>query len=252
MSRSGLDLVVNLVRKDIRVRYMGSALGFLWSLGSPLLTTITYLIVFKFIFHNPDPKFVLYLVTGVVHWTLFSQLVLQGCDWLYGNANLIKKIKFDRLLLPIAGASTVLVFWTTSLIVYGIAYVPLGGSMSWSMFFYPVVFLGYLSFGLGISLMLSVMYIKFRDIKHLVEVVMPIMFWLTPIVWQSSALTSDVSSWLKLNPLVLYFNAFNDILYHGDIPNLQSLLIATSLGVTVLLIGYVVFRNQSQSIVEEL
>lgn len=203
MSKAGLDLVVNLVKKDVRVRYMGSALGFLWSLGSPLLTTLTYLVVFKFIFHNPDQKFVLYLVTGIVHWTLFSQLVLQGCDWLYGNSNLIKKIKFDRLLLPIAGTGTVLIFWTISLAVYAIVYAPLGGSISWAMLYYPIVFLGYLSFALGISLILSVMYIKFRDIKYLVEVTMPIMFWLTPIVWQPNNLTSDIAEWLKLNPLTL-------------------------------------------------
>ncbi|TFF33866.1 ABC transporter permease [Pseudomonas sp. RIT623] len=252
MSRANFDLVANLVKKDIRVRYMGSALGFLWSLGSPLLTTLTFLVVFKFIFSNPDPKYVLHLVTGILHWTLFSQLVLQSCDWLYGNGNLIKKINFDRVLLPVAGAGTVLIFWLTSLAVYMAAFLPLGGSLSWSMLYYPIVFIGFLSFALGISLIFSVLYVKLRDIKHLVEVLMPILFWLTPIVWQPEALTSEVRSWIELNPLNVFFDAFNSILYAGISPSVQALAGCLLLGLTVLVFGFVIFRKESKTIVEEL
>lgn len=252
MSRANFDLVVNLVKKDIRVRYMGSALGFMWSLGSPLLTTLTFLVVFKFIFLNPDPKYVLHLVTGILHWTLFSQLVLQGCDWLYGNGNLIKKINFDRILLPVAGAGTALIFWLTSLAVYALAFLPLGGSLSWSMLYYPIIFVGFLSFSLGISLMLSVFYVNLRDIKHLVEVVMPILFWLTPIVWQPSALTPEVRSWIELNPLNVFFEAFNNIFYAGVSPGAKTMVWCLSLGIAVLALGIIVFRKESKNIVEEL
>lgn len=252
MGRAELDLVTNLVKKDVRVRYMGSALGFLWSLGNPALMTLTYLVVFKFIFHNPDPKFILYLVTGIIHWTLFTQLTLQSCDWLYGNSNLIKKIKFPLIILPAAGAGTVLLFWITSLTVYVVAYTPLGGTASLAMIYYPLVLLSYLAFILGIGLMLSVLYIKFRDIKHLVEIAMPVMFWLTPIVWQPSNLTNNMEKWLNFNPLSLYFKNFTNIFYHGVVPDPYTLALSSLLGIGVLTAGYLVFIKQSQYVVEEL
>lgn len=100
----------NLIRKELQVRYMGSSLGILWSLGSPLVTTLTYFVVFTMIFPSQDPKFPLYLVTGILHWTLVVQIVPQSCDWLINNSGLIRKVWFPRILIPISGLGTVIFF----------------------------------------------------------------------------------------------------------------------------------------------
>lgn len=237
------DLVMNLVAKEIKIRYMGATLGFVWSLGNPLIVTLTYYIVFTYILPSSQDRFALHLVTGVVHWMLLSQTLSQSGEWLTGNSNLIRKLRFPRLLLPISGALTVVVFWAGAMLVYAVLFGVLGGVVTQAMLYYPIVLMSFMALIMGIGLALSVIQITVRDAKHVVDICVPLLFWLTPIVWVSSALPADVANIVAFNPMAPYFNSFNDILHEGVIPDTYNLLLCVGLGAVSLLTGFILFKR---------
>ena len=246
------DLVWNLVAKEIKVRYMGTALGFAWSLGNPLLVTLTYFVVFTYIFPSRQDRFVLHLATGMLHWTLFSQTVLMGCDWLTANASLLKKIWFPRMVVPLSGILGILVFWTAALAVYAALYLPLGGTLAAPLLVYPLVLAAYLAFSFGLGLAVCVIHALYRDLRHLVEVVLPLLFWATPIIWSPATLPAGVQPVMALNPLYPFFIVFSDMLHEGVWPDSLDLLRCLMTGGVMLAIGLIAFRRNADRAVERI
>ncbi|PUA41887.1 ABC transporter permease [Pseudomonas protegens] len=237
------DLVFNLVAKEIKIRYMGAALGFAWSLGNPLVVTLIYYIVFTYILPSSQDRFALHLVTGVFHWMLFSQIVLQSSDWLIGNSSLIKKLRFPRILLPLSGAITVGSFWLVAMAVYAVLYKFLGGIVSGALFWYPLVLIPYVAMILGLGFAVSVLQITHRDIKHVTEVFVPLLFWLTPIVWVTSTLPQEVVRVVSFNPLAPFFNCFTAILHEGVRPSWADLMLCWGIGLSTIAAGLIVFKR---------
>lgn len=237
------DLVFNLVAKEIKIRYMGATLGFAWSLGNPLVVTLTYYIVFTYILPSSQDRFALHLVTGVVHWMLFSQIILQSSDWLIGNNGLIRKLRFPRVLLPLSSAITVSSFWLVAMAVYAALYTFLGGHIGSALAWYPLVLIPYLATILGLALAISVLQITFRDIKHVTEVFVPLLFWLTPIVWVTSTLPQDIAQAVSYNPLAPFFNSFTAILHESVQPPLRDLALCWGIGSASIIAGALVFKR---------
>jgi lipopolysaccharide transport system permease protein len=117
-----VDLTFNLIRKELKARYFGTFLGFLWALGNPMITFGLYYFVFTFILPNPSPNYALYLVTGTLHWAIFTQILTQGTGYLLDNAYFIKKINFPKIIVAVAGLGTNLVFWAAALVIYFMLY----------------------------------------------------------------------------------------------------------------------------------
>jgi lipopolysaccharide transport system permease protein len=231
---------------------MGTALGFLWSLGNPLLVTLTYFIVFTFLFPSRQDRFVLHLATGMLHWTLFSQIVLMGCEWFTGSSSLLKKIWFPRMIVPVSGMLGILTFWAAALVVYALLYMLLGGHPSLAMLAYPLVLIAYLAFAFGVGLVACVIHALYRDLRHLLEVALPLLFWATPIIWAPSTLPEGVQPVMALNPLYPFFIAFSDILHDSAWPNSLDLLRCLVTGFAMLAVGLVVFRRNADRAVERI
>jgi lipopolysaccharide transport system permease protein len=117
------------------------------------------------------------------------------------------------------------------------------------MLWYPFIVFCYIAFIAGIGLTLSVVQVTFRDMKHFVDVLLPLLFWLTPIVWVTSSLPVGVSKYLELNPLFPYFRSFDLILHQGISPALNDILLITTMSAVSLLQGFIIFRR-ANNIVE--
>lgn len=246
------DLVRNLVAKEIKVRYMGAALGFIWSLVNPVVITLMYLVIFTYIFPSAQPHYALFLVTGVVHWTLFSQVTSQSCEILVNNSGLLKKIYFPRLLVPLSSVMVNLSLWLAALTVYLIFFPILGGKFSWVLLIYPAYLLLFFLFVWGMSMILSTLYVDFRDIKHLVEVALQVLFWCTPIVYELGRVPERFRQILLLSPLAEFTVVFQTIFYHGHIPSLKitaAFIIWTAMSVGL---GLWLFNRRVPELVERL
>lgn len=245
-----VDLIFNLIRKELKVRYFGAFLGFFWALCNPLITFGLYYFVFTRIYPSAIPNYALYLVTGILHWAIFNQVLTQGTSYLLDNAGLIKKINFPRLVVPIAGILTNLVFWLMSLGVYFVLFVPLGGAWHLSLLVYPFLLLFYIIFMWGIALVLSVLQVMFRDIKYMLEVLLPLFFWLTPIVWRFEQVPSAVLPWLKLNPIAWFFQSFYQTLVWGIIPEFSLFSSLFAAAVVSLVFGLWVFQKYARRVTQ--
>ena len=246
------DLVRNLVSKEIKVRYMGAALGFIWSLVNPLVVTLMYLVIFTYVFPSPQKHYALFMVTGIVHWTLFSQVTSQSCENLVQNAGLLKKIYFPRILVPLSSVLVNMTLWSAALAVYLVFFPVLGGHFSLVLLLYPFYLLLFFLFVWGVAIILATLYVDFRDIKHLVEVSLQVLFWATPIIYQVNKIPEQFRHLFMLSPLAEFTIIFQSILYKNQVPTLAVTLEYVTWTVSVVGFGLWLFNRRVPELVERL
>ncbi len=246
------DLVRNLVTTNLKVRYQGAALGFLWSLGNPLALILLYDFVFTHIFRSDLKHYILYLVIGVLHYNLFSQSVMQSCESLTGASGLLQKIYFPRILVPTASLLFTLVLWVVAILILVVLYPFLGGVYHWVLLLYPVALGLFIAFIWGIVLTFSVLQVEFRDLKHMVEIAVMFLFWFTPIGYDINVLKPTTREIISLNPLTQFMDLFHSLLYSGVLPEWNHVLIATAWTVASLAVGMIFFHRKARHLVEDL
>lgn len=246
------DLLRNLVAKDIKVRYQGAFLGFAWSLMNPLLMSLTYYVVFTVVFKSPIKHYAVFMVTGMLHWNLFALVAADASEVLVGNQSLLKKLAFPRLLIPLGNLLVNLTLWLMGLLILFVLLTPLGGHFSAVMLVYPLFLLLYLAFLFGIQLCLCVLYVDFRDLKHLVEVLLMILFWSAPVVYPITHLPAVIRPWMELSPLTEFVMIFQSLIYRGQLPPAHLVAYFAAWTVVALWLGGSLFLSRGRWVVERL
>jgi len=246
------DLVRNLVNKELKVRYQGAFIGFAWSLMNPFLITLVYLFVFTYVFKSDNPNHALYIVTGIIHWTLFSNLMTQSPTLLVDNSDLLKKVYFPRLLIPFSNLLVNVVLWLMALGVFAALYYPLGGKPSVVILIYPIYLLMFLGFSFGLMLTFSVLHVEMRDTKHLVEIFIQLLFWATPILYPLKLVPEQLHILYALSPMSEFIQIFQHIFWAGTWPPMEltvGFLIWTLLS---LALGMYLFYKKGAFLIEKL
>jgi ABC-2 type transport system permease protein len=178
------ELLGNLVRKELKVKYKNSFLGFLWSLIRPLcLLMIYWLVLGKFLRSN-IPNFAFYLFTGLVAWDLFGSVLNSATTSIVSNSGLIKKVYFPREILPLAAIGAGLVHFVLQLVVvFGVLLAFHYDFFGPNLLLLPLAVVALVMFMTSMSLLLAAANVYLRDVQHLIEVFLLFWFWLTPIVY---------------------------------------------------------------------
>ncbi|HEY3003062.1 MAG TPA: ABC transporter permease, partial [Kribbellaceae bacterium] len=179
------ELLVGLIRKDLKIKYQGSVLGFFWSLANPLLLLGVYSFVFQVVLKSGVPKFGFFLLSGLLIWNLFTGSVGFATDAVVGNAGLVKKVRFPLNVLPLTPVGFNLVHFALQLVV--LMFVMLVTGFTHFLGFglllaVPAIAVAIL-FTVGLCYLVAALNVRYRDTKHLVEVVLMAGFWLNPIVY---------------------------------------------------------------------
>lgn len=246
------EMLINIVRRDLRSRYKGSFLGFLWTFINPLLQLIVYSTVFPFILRVQQENYPMFLFVALLPWIYFTASVQGATTSLVAGANLVKKIYFPRAILPLSSIFTNLMNYVYSLVIVFAALLLTGVHLTFNVLWLPVVLLIESIFIIGLALILSALYVRFRDLEHIVGVVTFVWFYLTPIVFPISIFPDSMSEVIKYNPMVPIIESFRDILLYGKQPEWGSLGYASSIGVILLLIGIIIFRRCEKTFAEDL
>lgn len=246
------DLLRNLVAKEIKVRFMGTVLGFAWSLVSSLVTVLVYLVVFTYIFRSPQPNHPLFLINGIIHWIFFSQLIGQSSEMLVSNAGLIKKVYFPRILISVSNILVALILWISVLATFLLLFPLLGGRYSLELLVYPFYLVLFATFCWGLSLVLATFYVGFRDLKHLVEVALRVLFFATPIIYPLSMVPGVLRRVLVASPLTDFILIFQSIFYANSLPSLKLTLAAIAWTIVSAGFGLWVFNRRMPGLVERL
>lgn len=218
-SRLRWELLVNLVRKDLKVKYQSSALGFVWSLATPLLLLAVYYLVFGFILRNGVPDFAVYLMAGLLPWNAFAASLAFGCGSVVGNANLVKKVRFPTSVLPLASVGYAAVHFVLQMLVFA-AFLLLFHRESFGpqlVLLIPAT-LVLLVFATGLAMLVAALTVRYRDVQHLLEVVLLAWFWLNPVIYGMylvrARLVPNGLYWAYfLNPMAGVVAAFQRAIY---------------------------------------
>ena len=239
------------IKKDIRGKYKGSFLGVLWSFVNPLLSVLVYAIVFPYIMRMKVENYLIYLITGVIPWTFFVISINQGMTSILHNANIIKKVYFPRIILPISVVTSGVVNFLISCLIIVIFVLFSGIGFSLNILWLPLIILTQYILLLGIVFILSAINLYIRDIEYIVGFVLNMMFYITPILYSPDIIPESLKWAIKINPMAHIISGYRSVFYAKETPNLMYLGIVF-LGSTILmLIGYKIFNKLEKGFAEE-
>ena len=246
------ELLKTSITKDVGGKYKHSFLGVIWSFVNPLLQIAVYALVFQVILKSNIENYAVYLCCGLVPWQYFSSVVLRGAATIIDNGNIIKKVYFPREILPISVvASEGVNFLISTTIILG--FVIFGGiGLSWNILCYFLILAIQIIVSIGIAFIVSSLTVYFRDLLHLLGILMQLLFYATPIVYSMDSVPASMKWLLMLNPMSYLIEGYRNIFYNKTMPNFKGLLIALVMGVVLCVCGYFIFRKLEKRFAEEL
>jgi ABC-2 type transport system permease protein len=190
------ELLVGLVRKDLKVKYQGSVLGFLWSLANPLLLLVVYTFVFQVVLKSGIPQFGFYLLSGLLVWNLFAGAVGTSTAAVVGNAGLVKKVRFPLSVLPLSQVGFALVHFALQVFVLLVVMAVTGNTQFAApqlLLAVPAIAVAVL-FTVAVSFLVAGLNVRYRDTQHVVEVALMAGFWINPIVYSVSLVHNELGN----------------------------------------------------------
>lgn len=247
------DMVFELTHRELRGKYKGSVLGFLWTYINPLMQILVYAFVFSQIFRSGIEKFHLYLIVSMFPFNFFTGGVIQGLGSIRYQGDLVKKVYFPRQILPIVSLTVNFVNMLISfLIIYSILLVSGWGiNLKLQVWLLPVMVIEYF-FALGLALLLSAVEVYFRDIEHIVTVLMMIWMYVTPMFYSIEIIPEKFLPVFYCNPMLYVIGMYQQILYYKVAPDMVYMARGAGFAVAVMAIGSVIFKMLEKRFAEEL
>lgn len=247
------DMIYSLVRRELRGRYKGSVLGFLWTYINPLCQVVVYSAVFSIIFKVEIEKFYLYLIIGMMPWTFFSSSVQGGSTCIRAQSDMVKKIYFPREVIPIAYVTSTFVNMLLSFIIVFLAVLVSGfGFKLEALIYLPLIMVIEYLLALGIAFIVSSITVYFRDLEQIVGVIMMAWIYITPIMYNMEYIPEKYRQLLVLNPMTPIVEVYHQILYYRMIPTTNYLLLAIGASLVVFILGFFVFAKLDKNFAEEM
>lgn len=257
-------LISNLTRRDLKAKYRKSILGQLWSLVSPASTLAIYTLIFGVVFKTQAPlagngtttSFALYLFTALVIWNFFSAGVNASIDGLQGAGPLLNKIYFPPegpVLAVIAGVLVQLGFEFAILVLIN----AIVGNLSWTFLLFPLLLIPLVAFTLGFGMIASILNIFYRDVRYLIGIVLQLLFYMTPIVYQIEMIPEEFHGFpardiFALNPIVEFVDTARSLFYLHEVPSAFDIAYMWAISAAMLGIGWWYFARRAAQAVEEL
>lgn len=250
--------ILGSVKREFQAKYRNSLLGVAWMVINPLAMIVVYTVIFSQVMRarleGVDSTFAysIYLCAGTLTWGFFADIVGRAQNVFLGHANLLKKLNFPRLCLPVivvanAGINFVIIFGLFSVFLALTGNFPGGPYLA----LVPLLALQ-VAFAIGLGMTLGVLNVFFRDVGQLFAVVLQFWFWLTPVIYPVNILPESVRSLMAFNPMANLMTAYQTILVYGQWPKWQSLWLVSLLAVFLCWLGMKLFRKHVGEMVDEL
>ena len=239
-----------MVRRELRRKYKGSALGVLWYVVNPLVLAAAYAVMFSLVLaYDAIEDYPLFLLLGIVVWVFFSQSLIAASESLIEQAALVRKVRFPRETIPASVVATQLVIFGVLLCVLVPVALAVRGSVSPALLLLPVLVALLAAFVLGLALMVAVLHAHFRDVAPILAAALVPWFFVTPIFFRPDGFPGlDERPWLGEllrwgNPVAPFIEAIRDVLYDGVAPGLATLAYVVVAAALALVAGRIVFRR---------
>jgi lipopolysaccharide transport system permease protein len=250
--------ILGSVQREFQSKYRNSLFGAAWTILNPLAMIVVYTVIFSQVMNSRLPGntgawgYSIYLCAGVLTWGLFSEITLRGQSVFLENANLIKKLNFPRICLPIIVVLNSLVNFAIIFGLFIVFLVVSGQFPGWAFLYMLPVLAVQIMFAIGLGISLGVLNVFFRDVGQFFTILLQFWFWFTPIVYPVSALPPAIRDYLAYNPMTAVTTAHQGVLQNGLQPQWGSLLPVLLIGLVFCALGMALFRKRAGEMVDEL
>ena len=250
--------ILGNIKREFQSKYRNSLLGVTWSVLNPLSMIVVYTVIFSQVMRAKLPgvdsqyAYSIYICAGILTWGLFSDLVLRSQNMFLDNANLIKKINFPKLCLPVTVIGSALVNFFIIFSLFTIFLIVTNDFPGFAYLALIPVLIVMIILAMGIGIITGVLNVFFRDVGQFFGIVLQFWFWLTPIIYPATILPASIHPLMKINPMASVIEACQKILVSGVFPNWLGLIYPLSLGIVLCFIGLHLFRKHIGEMVDEL
>lgn len=262
------DLLRHLVGRQLKVKYKRSTLGWVWSLANPLLVAGVFTLVFSiFLRINPPVgentglhSFALFLLCALLPWNFLSNVLTQGTVAVVGGADLVKKVYFPRVVLVLGEVLAILVSFMIELLVLMALLIIAGARPGGSLLALPLLIGIQVLFVTGLGSLMASLNVFFRDLQHLLGILLMIWFYATPVIYPPSQIPAEARIFgvsiparalINLNPMAAFVEAYRDVFYHARWPQIGTIGYLFVVSLTLFLGCYVFFRKVEPRFAEE-
>jgi lipopolysaccharide transport system permease protein len=246
------SLVNSLVARELKARYRGSFLGFLWTFLNPLLLLGVYALVFNIYLRIQIEHYAGFMFAGLLPWIWFSSALMEGTLSITSGGSLVTKVLFPSQVLPMVKILASLINYLLSLPILFTFLWLMGVYQGWPLLWLPVIVVLHLLFILGLVLILAGINVFFRDVQHILANLLTLWFFLTPILYPLAQVPPPFNKWVLLNPMAQITLAYQDIFFYNRQPDLRILPVFLVLAVILSGVGMVFFERYKETFAEKI
>ena len=247
------EMIFSLIKRDLKGRYKGSVLGFLWTFLNPLLQLAVYTMVFSTIMRAGIEDYYLFLFVALIPWIFFSTSLTGGASCILAQQDMVKKIYFPREVLPIAYVTSQFVNMLLSFLVIFLVLVLAGYSLLLeAVCCLPLIMAVEYILALGFTMIMSAATVYIRDLEYILGIFAMLWMYLTPVLYEIEQIQEKLRFLIYLNPMTGIILCYRDILYYKRLPKFSNMGIACGIGITFFILGFYVFNKLQKRFVEEL
>lgn len=246
------QMVISLVKKDLRSKYKASVLGFLWTFLNPLLQLLVYTFVFSVIMPNNIKNYAMFLFVALVPWIFLASSLQTGSMCVVSSKNLVQKIYFPRITLPLASTCASFMNMLLTFVVLFIALIITGIGISPTIWLLPLIMVIQFFFVLGLTLIVSGLNVYFRDLEQIISIGTLAWQFLSPVMYGIENVPEALRPVFNLNPMTSIIVSYRDILYNKVVPDLSTLGTTVLFAIAFIVIGYFLFQRLQRGFAEEL
>ena len=247
------EMIFSLVKRDLKGRYKGSALGFVWTFLNPLFQLAVYTMVFSVIMRAGIEDYYLFLFVALIPWIFFSTSLTGGAGCILAQQDMVKKIYFPREVLPVSFVTGQFINLLLSfLVIIPVLVVTHRIPDPLAVLSLPVVMLSGYTLALGFAMCMSAVTVYLRDMEYVLGILVMAWQFLTPVMYPVEQVPKEVQWLFAVNPMRYMIEAYRDILYYGKPPGKGTLPVIAVIGIVALLAGWMLFLRLQRHFVEEL
>ena len=246
------ELIRILTISDLKVKYQSSVLGFAWSLLNPLLMMLVLYLVFNNAFKNNQEHFALYILIGIVSWRFLANATSSSMMAIVGKPSLVTKIYIPRQILVLSSVLSSFISSLLEFLVLMVLLLAFGVNISPNILFFPVIHIVYFIMVYGISLALAALYVYYKDLNQIWEVLLQLGFFISPVCYSISTVPEKYIFYYMLNPVTLVMQIYRKTLLYAESPSAVSLVYILLSACVLLILGAVIFKRLERRFAEEL
>jgi len=246
------DLTWHLVRRDFYLRYTGSMLGVLWSMLLPIAQLLVLVFVFQKVVPLEIEAYPAFVFSGLLPWTWFASCLIGAGGLFLTNRDLLRRPNFPwALLIVVNTLSNLLAFVVSLPILFGMLFF-YSRPVSSTLLALPLLLLIQSLLTIGLSLIIATLNVFYRDVQHIMGIVVSLLFYLTPVFYRPDAVAEEYQMLLMLNPMAVMVTSYRAVTFYGAAPEWGLLLLTGAVSVALCGLGYLVYRTQQHNVIDAL